>query len=148
MSSLLSSQEKAKINEAFEDFFDTFKRTITVHKGGKRAVNDIDTSFLLGYGEISNNTNYQHVLENKTFNAIVWFPQGGDQDNVLAKEISAWLPDGQIRIKVKADAKDYIKQGKTERIDLEGHSYMVLGEEANINSIIDGYYMFKLGEIK
>ena len=66
----------------------------------------------------------------------------------MAREISAYLPEGEIRIKVKKDAKDYIKLGKVERIDLEGHAYMLLGEEASINAIINGYYVFKLGEIK
>ncbi|MAF24678.1 hypothetical protein CL634_03775 [bacterium] len=148
MSDLLSSSERAEIAKAFTSFFDTFKRQIEVHKEAKQEMADVDISFLLGYGEISNQTNYQYVPESSTFDAIVWFPSGGDQDTTLAREISAYIPEGEIRIKVKEDAKDYLTTGKVERVDVEGHSYALLGMDAKINTIIDGYYVFKLGEIK
>jgi len=148
MADLLSITERLKIDEAFGDFFDTLKKTIEIHKEAKQAINDIDTSFLLGYGETSNQINYQYIAESKTFEAIVSFPPDGDQDHALAKEISAYIPKGEIRIKVKTDAKDYIKLGKVERINIGDHAYTLLGEDANINNIINGYYVFKLGEIK
>jgi len=148
MANLLSASERETIDKAFEDFFDTFKRTIEVHKEAKQTINDVDTSFLLGYDEVSNQVNYQYMAESKTFDAMVTFPNDGNQDHALAREISAYLPEGEIRIKVKKDAKDYIKLGKVQRIDLEGHAYTLLGEEASINAIINGYYVFKLGEIK
>ena len=62
MADLLSITERLKIDEAFGDFFDTLKKTIEIHKEAKQAINDIDTSFLLGYGETSNQINYQYMV--------------------------------------------------------------------------------------
>jgi hypothetical protein len=63
-------------------------------------------------------------------------------------EMAARIPDGEIRIKVQEDCKDYIQAGRTEKIEVKGKSYTLVSTEAEVNNILTGYYIFKLQEIK
>ena len=62
--------------------------------------------------------------------------------------MAAQIPDGEIRIKVQEDCKNYIHEGKTEKVQVKGKNYTLISTEAEVNNILTGYYIFKLKEIK
>ncbi|MAF26153.1 hypothetical protein CL634_11375 [bacterium] len=149
MSDLIPERDKTTLKAAYADFFDTFKRSITVHKQAKRVIDQINTSFLFGYGEPSQQVNYAYETESKVFSAIVWYPRQANQDFEISGEIRAFIPEGEIRIKVGKDAKEYLVAGRSiERIDIEDHSYELISEDAEINHFFSDYYIFKLKETK
>ena len=55
MASLLSSLEISGITGIFEDIFDTFKRTIVIHKEPVKTISQINTEKILRNGPISVN---------------------------------------------------------------------------------------------
>ena len=165
MSSLIPDSEKAALQQGYADFFDTFKRKITVHKAPNKVVEHIDVSFLYGYGEESSHQeitdsppsnsieglptdNYAYEPESSEFYALVWYPKEANQDLEVGEDIRAFIPDGEIRIKVDKIARDYLTIGKNvERIDVQDHSYILISEDAEVNHLFTGYYIFKLKEI-
>ena len=109
------SRQKKKLNH----FFDTFKKEIIVHKEAKRVVAQINMGFLYGYGDVSNQTNYTHQTHSQTFSAIVWYPKKGSGGFEIGGEIRAFIPEGEILIKVGEEAKTYLTSGMSvEKIDI------------------------------
>ena len=59
----------------------------------------------------------------------------------LDTELNIQIPqNAAVRIKVKQDCRDYIKLGKTERIEIDGKSFNVLGDESVKYNF--GYYLY------
>jgi len=146
--SLLTDDEKQQIRSSYEEFFETFRQAITIHKVSEIIVADINVTQLFGYEEGANEDNYSYQHESKSFYALIVFPSRGDQTLNVMTEMAAVIPEGEIRIKVQEDCKDYIHAGKTEKIEVKGKSYTLVSTEAEVNNILTGYYIFKLKEIK
>ena len=146
--SLLSDAEKNEIRDAYGEFFETFRQTITVHKVSEIIVADVNLDQIFGYEEAANPTNNSYQHENKDFHALVVYPTKGDQNLGVMTEMAATIPEGEIRVKVCEDCKDYIQDGKTEKIVVKNKNYTLISTEAHPNNILEGYYIFKLKEIK
>ena len=145
---LLSDDEKAQIKSSYEDFFETFRKEIVIHKVSEVVVSDINLDQIFGYEEDAAPDNYQYSHKSKCFYALIVYPSKGDQTLNVMTEMAAMIPDGEIRIKVQDDCKDYIQNGKTEKIEVKGKNYTLISTEAEVNNILTGYYIFKLKEIK
>ena len=145
---LLSDSEKQQIRTEYGNFFETFRQEITVHKVSEIVVADINVGQIFGYEEGANTENYSYEHQSKNFYALVVFPTRGDQTLGVMTEMAAMIPEGEIRVKVQGDCKDYIQVGKTEKIVAKGKSYTLISSEAEVNNILTGYYIFKLKEIK
>ena len=146
--SLLNSSEKAQIQEAYESFFDTFKQNVTVHKVSEIVVSDVNLDQVFGYEEDANVSNYSYEHKSQIFSALIVLPTRGDQTLGVMTEMAAQIPDGEARIKVQENCKNYIQTGKTEKIVAKGKSYQLISTEAEVNNILTGFYIFKLKEIK
>ena len=146
--SLISNEEKAQIQSSYEEFFDTFQQAITVHKVSEIVISDINLDQIFGYEEDANTENYSYEHENKNFSALIVFPSRGDQTLGVMTEMAAQIPDGEIRVKVKEDCKNYIQAGKTEKIEVKNKNYTLISTEAEVNNVLTGFYIFKLKEIK
>ena len=64
MASLILSSEIAAYKQAINDHFDTFKRSITVHKQPIKNILQNTTNQLLGYEENSNVVDYTYTPRN------------------------------------------------------------------------------------
>jgi hypothetical protein len=146
--SLLNDSEKQQIRTSYEEFFETFRQPITVHKVSEIVVSDINVTQLFGYEEDANDENYSYEHQSQSFYALIVFPSRGDQTLGVMTEMAAQVPEGEIRIKVQEDCKNYIQVGKTEKVEVKGKSYTLISTEAEVNNILTGYYIFKLKEIK
>ena len=146
--SLLSDAEKQQIRDAYGTFFETFQQDITVHKISEIVVADINLDQIFGYEESANPTNYTYEHKSQDFHALVVYPTRGDQDLGVMTEMAATIPEGEIRIKVCEDCKVYIQDGKTEKVVVKGKDYTLVSTDAHPNNILEGYYIFKLKEIK
>jgi hypothetical protein len=146
--SLISDEEKLQIQASYGEFFETFRKEITIHKVSEIVVSDINIDQIFGYEEDANAENYSYKHESKAFFALVVFPSRGDQTLNVMTEMATQIPDGEIRIKVQTDCKNYIQNGKTEKIEVKGKNYTLISTEAEVNNILTGYYIFKLKEIK
>lgn len=158
MASLIPDSEKAALRQAYEDFFDTFKKKIVVHRQPKKIISQINLGFLYGYGDDANFQyddaesnaphNYAYEPQSSTFYGMVWYPKQANQDFKIGGDIRAFVPDGEVRIKVDETARDYLVAGPSvERVDILDHSYSLVSEDTEINQLFTGYYVFKLKEV-
>ena len=139
MANLLSNTDKAYFTGVLGDLFDTFKRSITVHKEPQKKVIDSGADVYAGYAETSTVGNIEYVLRSKSFDAMISYTDRSQSG--LDTEINISIPkNASVRIKVKQDCRDYIKLGKTERIEIDGKSFNVVGDESVKYNF--GYYLY------
>ncbi len=145
MSSLISDSEKASMTGILGDHFDTFKEDIVVYQTPIKTASDINTDFLFGYGALSNITNYTYTQVSGVFNALVNRGGSPKQDNHL-QQANLELPMDDVTIKVEQATRDYIKEAKIERIDIDSKSYNVHSTDNQVNFLTKTYYVFSLKE--
>lgn len=146
MASLISDNEKTKLTGIFGDIFDTFKRAIVIHKEPKRVIDSINTSSLFGYGDPASPINYTFVPQSGIYSATIRY--NIDQSVERVGDIPQYIEDGTVYIKVQKNAKDYIKNGKTEKITFDNKSFKVASEDANRSFLDAEFFVFKLESTK
>ena len=140
MPSLISDLEKKELALVFRDIFDTFKRTITIHKEPIKIVSNPGNLPYAGYGEDSEEDNVSYVPQSKTFNAVISYSNYQTEINTQVGPLEA----GQVKIKVEKEAADYIKAGKTERIEVDGKSFNRVTNDKVQDFLGTQYYVFYL----
>tara|TARA_Y100000310_G_C20633314_1_gene789811 strand:- start:775 stop:1221 length:447 start_codon:yes stop_codon:yes gene_type:complete len=148
MGSLLTDTDKASFKDSIVDLFDTFSRSVTIHKEPKQKISQVNPTnpVLPGYGHESSPTNIEYITESKSFDAMIRY---ADKQSVETDSFAGTkIPTGTVAIKVKEDARDYINKGKTEKIEFDGKSFKL----ATTDSVKDhfGYklYVYFVEEIK
>ena len=148
MGSLLTDADKLSFKNSIIDLFDTFSRSITVHKEPKKIVSQVNPSTpqLPGYGSESSPTNVTFVAESKDFKAMVRYnnKQEVETDNFAGTKI----PQGMVAIKVQSEARDYINKGTTEKIVLDGKSFKLASSDAVKDHFGYALYVYIIEEIK
>ena len=140
MPSLISDLEKKELALVFKDIFDTFKRTITVHKEPVKVVTNPGNTPFAGYGEDSEEDNVTYVPQNKTFDAVISY---NNHQTEVGTQVGVY-ESGQVKIKVEKEAADYIKTGKTERIDVDGKAFNKVTSDKVQDFLGTQYYVFYL----
>jgi hypothetical protein len=138
MPSLISDVEKAELALVFKDIFDTFKRTIVIHKEPMKVVSQVSNQPMAGYGEDSEERNVSYVPESKEFYATISYAQ---QQTEIATQVGTYEV-GTVRIKVEEEASNYIKTGKTERIVVDGKSFNKITDDKVQDFLGTRYYVF------
>jgi hypothetical protein len=121
MASLISTTEKAVLTGIFADIFDTFQRSIVVHKEPKKVIQQINLDGVFGYGEYSQAANYEYIPVSSSFPAVIRYANDAEYKEV--DEFTSNIPFGHATIKVKGDARNYIKEGKTEKITFDNKTF-------------------------
>ena len=142
MASLISSTEKNVLTGIFNDIFDTFKRSITVFKEPKKVIQEINLDGVFGYGEYSQQANYEYVPVYAAFDAIIKYANDAEYKEV--DEFTSNIPFGHATIKVKENARDYIKDGKTEKITFDSKSFKLASEDANKSFLNSKFFVYRL----
>ena len=144
MSSLISSEEKANLEDVFQDIFDTFKRSITVHKEPQKIVSDVNVSYIFGYGSESQKSNVSYVSESKSFFATIAYNITPTEAGDYVNEIESYTHGNIVRIKVEEATRDYIMNGKTEKVEFDNRYFNVISRDI-VSSFLDvKYYIFYL----
>jgi hypothetical protein len=145
MANLLSSSEIDNITGAFGDVFDTFRKDIVVYKEPKKTVSDVNLNFLYGYGSPSQKTNYTYTPVSGVYPALV-SRKRSTKANTDIENIS--YPRNRIMIKVESEARNFIKDGKTEKIAIDDKSYNIADGDIQVNFLSKIYYVFELEDAK
>lgn len=146
-SSLISSDEASVFQGILEDHFETFKRTITVHKEPKRSVISNSAQVFAGYGTPSNTANVTLVPVSASFDAVVSYPKNPEKDLPL-NDVNAAAPRDGVRIKVGKAARDYIETGRTEAITVDSRKFNHLSSQGEQHFLGLTYYVYLLQETK
>lgn len=127
MASLVSQSEIDIFTGDFQSLFDTFKRSIRVHKEPKKILKNINSNSLHGYGTQSNETNVEYIAVYKDFECMVSYKDVQNSDQLgQVKELRYFA--GDVRIKVDEATKTYIENGKTETIEIDGKAFQMMTE--------------------
>jgi hypothetical protein len=145
MGELLSTTDKANFQTSYLDIFDTFKKAIVIHKEPIKKVDKANSeSTLPGYNESSNPTNYTFIPVSKTFHALIRYSANQE---VGVADIGIQIPEGQVRIKVRQDARDYLMSGKNEKLTFDGKSFNLISRDTIRDYFGLKIYAFLLEEI-
>jgi len=146
MASLISDQEKAILTGVFEDVFDTFKRNITIYKEPIKTIDSINEAALFGYSEEANVTNYTYAVQSGVFPAIIRYQD--KQDESYYSELNGPVSMGDVRIKVKKDCRDFIEEGKTERIEFDSKAWGVMSDDSVKRFLDSEFFVYYLERSK
>jgi len=142
--SFLNSTDKTWFEDAADTWFETFKKTITVHKEPIKNIIQSTTNQMLGYQEDSNMVDYTYTPRNQSFDAVVKYnPIDNLQENL---EIKIKFIDQSVEIYVKEDAKNYINTDKTEKITFDGKTFNLFSTSIVKNYFDNNYYVYYLKE--
>lgn len=145
MASLLTATEKTNLSNIFTDIFDTFKRTITVHKEPTKTIATINQSALFGYNDASNVVNYSYESVSSSFDATIRYIEAGRDDN-FAGDFNSYIEGTLVRIKVQKAARDYIEDGRTEKITFDDRCFKVIGNDTVKKFLDSTFYVYYLKE--
>ena len=148
MGSLLTDADKLSFKESIIDLFDTFSRDIVIHKEPKKKITQVNPTdpVLPGYGHDSNPTNVEFIPESKIFKAMIRY--NNKQDVETDHFAGTQIPTGMVASKVQKDARDYIREGATEKIVLDGKSFKVASSDAVKDHFGYALYVYFIEEIK
>ena len=144
MGSLISDAEKANLESVFQDIFDTFKRSITVHKEPQKVVSDVNISHIFGYGNQSQSSNVSYIPESESFYATIAYNVSWTEAGDYISDVGSYQHGNIVRIKVEESGRDYIMSGKTEKIEFDNRYFNVVSRDI-VNMFLGvKYYIFYL----
>lgn len=128
MADLLSNIDKESFQKSVMDLFDTFSRNIEIHKEPIKKITQVNVNLLPGYGETSKPTNIEYIPRYQTFKAIIDYK---DKQTVsFEKDAGITVPRGGISIKVQSEVRDYINNGRTEKIIIDQKTFKLASNES------------------
>ena len=152
MASLLSDTERANILAVFSGSFDTWSRNIVVYKEPQKTpIDPPPTDGVFGFGEEQQNPVYTYTPRSGIYPAVIRY---SDLEKSIAKnsqltpEMVARIYSGPISIKVQRDCRDYINDGPTERIVVDGQTFLMDGDERLQTYQGSEYYVYQLRKTK
>lgn len=123
MPSLLSDLERAFFSNVMDDVFDTFARTIIVYKEPTKVQQSINTNnFVYGFGDEQAQEAYTYIDNTGVFPAKIAYSNRIENDK-LRNFDTIKIPEGCVSIAVKTDGKDFINNGKTDKIVVDGNTF-------------------------
>ena len=149
MAGFLSSNMESAIDTMYDTLHETFAQTITVFKNSKRTVVSTNSKYNSIYGrtDTGSKSNIEYATESQSFEARVYYinmeedylsnsqNQQGTQNKII-------LPNGSVKIVVKSDAYEFIKEAR--RLELDGVRFAIKsdGEPRGLTS--NKFYTFLL----
>lgn len=146
MPSLISTTERANLTGIFNDIFDTFCRQLIVYKEPTKVRTSYDpANMVYGFGETQQEEPYTYTQNTGVYPATIRYK--GQGANFVAN-LDALIPEGGCSVKVKSDAKDYIVNGKTERLVIDNKVYKLDSDEKKQAFLDSNFYVFILRLVK
>ncbi len=146
MPSLISTTERANLTGIFNDIFDTFQRPITVYKEPIKVAQTIDsTEFVYGFGDEQVSQAYTYVERTGVYAATIRYPHSIDTNSFTNnKDVNIKIPEGWVSIKVKEDCRNYINDGKTDKIIVDAKTYYLDSDERKQAFLDSEFWVFVL----
>ena len=129
MSSLVSSSDLNILSGIYGNFFDTFARTIIVYKESIKTPiqNPNIQNFSYGFGmqQAQQGVTFQQVTG--VFQALINYTNNQEQELITDANVKS--TPGEVIIKVQLPCRNFINNGKTEKINIDGRDFEVISEE-------------------
>lgn len=149
MSSLVSQSEMNDTAGIFQNIFETWSRNITIFKEPvKQEVFPQPTNSLFGYGPSQDVQLLNYTPVTGVFPALIRYAArfaSKEKGDELQPQINEYIPDGACSIKVNADCKDFIVNGRTEKIQVDGYMFILDGVDPQTQFFWNSqYFIFNL----
>lgn len=147
MPSLISPTERANLTGIFNDIFDTFQRTIVIYKESLKVPNSnaLPENFAFGFGENQANDAYTYIERTGIYSATIRYATSASE-NAFKRlpDTNVWIPEGGCSIKVKRECRDFINDGKTEKVIVDEKTYYLNSEERKQMFLDSEFWVFVL----
>jgi hypothetical protein len=149
MAGFLSSNMESAIDTMYDTLHETFAQTITVFKNSKRTVISTNSRYNNIYGRTNtgSKSNIEYTTESQSFEARVYYINMEEEylsnnENQRGTQNKIILPNGSVKIVVKSDAYEFIKEAR--RLELDGIRFAIKsdGEPSGLTS--NKFYTFLL----
>ena len=149
MAGFLSSNMESAIDTMYDTLHETFAQTITVFKNSKRTVISTNSRYNNIYGRTNtgSKSNIEYATESQSFEARVYYINMEEEylsnnENQRGTQNKIILPNGSVKIVVKSDAYEFIKEAR--RLELDGIRFAIKsdGEPSGLTS--NKFYTFLL----
>lgn len=142
MPSLLSAAEQLSYTGDLYDHFLTFQRQIVVVKEPLQSFTTINTNVMPGYNNYSNETNNTFTPVSGIYSGMI-VNRNSPKNNYI-EEIRTSDTKSQYYIKVESPCRDYIMQGKTEKIIVNEMTFNVALDYRTRDYLGLKFYQFDL----
>ena len=126
MANLISANERAYFTGVLGDHFDTFKRPIVVFKKPLEQIIITTGETYAGYTETSNTPNITYIPVSGVYDAMVIYKK--DEPGGYFQEGRFAVGKNQVRIKVQQAAAEFIQNGTTDGIQIDGMYYNTISD--------------------
>ena len=120
MASLISDSDKTALNNVMDDQADTFSRPVTVIKDPVVTVPTPSSSFNSIYGNAGATTPITYTEQSSTVQARIQYGGMGEDYFTASKspnQIKVFIPEGQVRMKIKASDLSTVSEAKRIKFD-------------------------------
>lgn len=149
--SYLSADQTAYMTGTFHSgHWETFSNfsTLVVERKPKEVISNVNASSYYGYGRTaSNKNNVTYIPQSGSFPCIVRH-KTDKQENHYIPDAQIQIIDGDVRIKILPDAKDYIEAESYERVKIDDQSFNIKSEPFTQNFLGLRYYYYDLERVK
>ena len=145
--SFISSEIATSFSKDYDDFFVYFSRQFVVHKEPIKVLESVQSPTMYGYGSSSDSANYTYIPVNATYSGRIYYNNSRDTDAVDS-DLKLVFARGDVTLKVKQDARDYISNGKTIKIEFDGKTWNVITEDVIKKYLNNTYYVYGLEQTK
>jgi hypothetical protein len=118
-------------------------RDITVVKAPLQTPTPVQDG-LFGFGPNQASQNFTNTPVSGVFSARLRYSYGPPQSTPLNPEINAYIFRQPVSLKVRQDAKNFIDNGKTWHIIIDGQNYFLDSESAEQSFLNAPYFVYTL----
>jgi hypothetical protein len=144
MASLLTDAQRVSFGSNFNDLFDTLSRDIVIYKEPIKNITSVNQTPIFGYpgDQLPESVTYTPVYA--TYKARIFY--GNPEEDLIGLGSEIKNPKAVARIRVKSETKDYIENGRTEKITFDGKSWNVQYGFVVKRYVDESYYEYMMKE--
>lgn len=147
---LITSDIKTIFSGAFADHFDTFAREKTerwavIFKEPIKTIINSNDQVIAGYGNLKEDS-YTLTPVSGVYPAIIIYEYKTDSSDIFSNETKTRVSKNSVRIKMEKDGADFILNGKTENVIIDGQTYNDVSQYKVQDFLGLKYYYFNLSQ--
>lgn len=143
----INSMVAEDFSKNYDEFFDYFSRPFIVHKDPLKIVQQVQSAPIYGYGSSSDSVNYTYIPVTGIFNGRIFYNNARDTDAVNS-DLKLIFARGDVTLKVKQNARDFISNGRTIKVEFDGKTWNIITEDIIKKYLNNTYYVYGLEQTK
>lgn len=144
MPNLISASERAVLTGIFDSIFETFQRSITIHRVPTKTIDlsSPQNEMSFGFGMEQQNSTVTYNEETGVYPAMIRYAKS--QPAPLNSELNAFVPEGEVSIKVRRDCRDFILAAPVEKIVFDEKQFVLVDDERKKTFLDSEFWIFYL----